>query len=301
MCRKKVNEGNMNAQVGMNQRTLRKLRGQSMVEYLIILPSLLLLTLGAIQFALLYQIKSQVNYATFAAARQGALKNGNANAIKDAFGAAMAPLFTSSPDIPGLLRGRVVGAVEAFNPLVTTIERISPPESVKQDFGIPDPEDSNKRIVPNDNLQYRPTTIGANSKLNIQDANILKIRVTYCAKLIVPLANVAIYSLVNGIEGTKNLAGEFFSTPNDKNSGAKNPNTCAMLKDKLSSKVSTVSDIGAYVGADLGFIQTVLNEITDKLNNASIPFINWTIGGYRIPVTAEAVVRMQSPMRFSAS
>lgn len=277
--------------------SLRRSLGQSMVEYLIILPSLLLLTLGAVQFALLYQIKSQVNYATFAAARQGALKNGNATAIKDAFGSAMTPLFTSSPDFGGILRGRAVGAIEAFNPLVTKIERISPPESVKNDFGIVDPTDANKRIVPNDNLQYRPTTVGSNSKLNIQDANILKIRVTYCAKLIVPVANVVIYSLVNGIEGTKNLAGEFFSTPKGT---AKTPNSCSQLKDQFGSKVNSINDAASAVGADLSFISSALNTVSNALSGATIPVLNWTIGGYRIPVTAEAVVRMQSPMRFSS-
>ena len=29
----------------------------------------------------------------------------------------------------------------------------------------------------------------------------------------------------------------------------------------------------------------------------TIPFLNWNIGGMRIPVTAEAVVRMQTPVQ----
>lgn len=274
---------------------LGKVRGQSMVEYLIILPSLLLLSLGAIQFALLYQIKSQVNYATYAAARQGALKNGDTKSIKDAFAAGMTPIFTSKPNVVGVLRGRAIGAIEAFNPLVTTIERISPPDSAAEDFGVADPADSSKKILPNDNLQYRPTTVGSKSKLNIQDANILKIRVTYCARLIVPVANVAFYSLVNGIEGTKNLAGEFFSTPTT--GVATTPNTCSQLKDKYSGKLQQLSDAAGMVGADLGFISSALSFASDTLGT-SIPVLNWTVGGYRIPVTAEAVVRMQSPLKF---
>lgn len=289
----------LTASVKSAVRSRRRMRGQSMIEYLIILPSLLLLSLGAIQFALLYQIKSQVNYATYAAARQGALKNGNATSIKDAFGAGMTPLFTTKPNFTGMLRGRAVGAIEAFNPMVTHIERVSPPDSVKEDFGEPDPASAGKRIVPNDNLQYRPTTLGSKSKLNIQDANILKIRVTYCAKLIVPIANVAIYSLVNGIEGTKNLAGEFFSTPTT--GIAKTPNSCSQLKDKYSESIGHLNDAASAVGADLSFISDALSQASGFLNGTSIPILNWTIGGYRIPVTAEAVVRMQSPMRFSSS
>jgi hypothetical protein len=267
-----------------------------MVEYLIILPTLLMLTLGAIQFGLLYQIKSQVNYATFAAARQGALNNGSSTSIKDAFGAAMTPLFTNQPNFTGLMRGRAIGAIEAFNPLVTKVERISPPDTVKDDFGILNPNDANSMIVPNDNLQYRPTTLGAKSSLNIQDANILKIRVTYCAKLIVPLANVAIYSLVNGIQGTKNLAGEFFSTPKN---NATTPNDCSTLQDKYGGTLQSVSDAASVVGLDIGPIQSLLSSVSSTLQNATVPGLNWVIGGYRIPVTSEAVVRMQTPIKFS--
>lgn len=271
-------------------------RGQSLVEYLIIFPTLILLVMGAIQFGLLYQIKSQVNYATFAAARQGALKNGDATAIKDAFGAGLTPLFTNHPNFTGMMRGRAVGAIEAFNPMVTSIERVSPPETVKQDFGEDDPSDSNSKIVPNDNLQYRPTSTGAKSGLNIQDANILKIRVTYCAKLIVPVANVTIYSLINSIQGMKSLAGEFFATPQ---STAATPNNCTQLKDKYASTLGSINDAASAVGVNLGFIQSALNSASNLLNNTSIPILNWTIGGYRIPITAEATVRMQSPMKFS--
>lgn len=269
-------------------------RGQSLVEYLIILPSLLLLVMGAIQFGLLYQIKSQVNYATFLAARQGALKNGSTTAIKDAFAAGMTPLFTPTPDVGGMLRGRAVGMIEAFNPLATQIERVNPPDSVKDDFKIDDPNDANSWIIPNDNLQYRSTAVGSNSQLNIQDANILKIRVTYCAKLIVPLANVAIYSLVNGIETAKAVGGRFFSTPTGV---ATSTNSCTDFKDKYASQIQTLNEIGSYVGADFSFIQSALNSVSSVLSS-NIPIINWVVGGYRIPVTAEAVVRMQTPMKF---
>jgi hypothetical protein len=275
-------------------------RGQSMVEYLIILPSLLLLVLGAVQFGLLYQIKSQVNYATFAAARQGALKNGSTTAIKDAFAAGMTPIFTNKPNFEGMVRGRAVGAIEAFNPLVTTIARINPPEGVKDDTNllIEDPTaaaGSNNWILPNDNLQYRnASTLGSSTGRNIQDLNILKIRVTYCAKMIVPLANVVIYSVVNGIEGVKTVGGQFFAKTDQT---ATTPNSCAQLKDRFGSVVDKIDDAGSAVGLDLGFIKSALQTVSDKLAVATVPGLNWVIGGYRIPVSSEAVVRMQTPFK----
>lgn len=273
----------------------RRAGGQSMVEYLIVLPTLLLLVLGAVQFALLYQIKSQVNYAAFAAARQGALTGASTNAMKDAFAAGLTPLFTPKADVGGLLRGRAVAAIEAYNPLVTSIKRISPPANIKNDTNLHevDPYVATVKIIPNDNLQYRPATVGSASGLSIQDVNVLKIEVTYCAKLIVPLANVVFYSVVNGIKGLKSVGGEFFSTPQ---SVATTPNTCSDLKDKYASKLQTVNDAAGMVGADFSFVQSALNEAS-KLLSGSIPVLNWSPGGMRIPVVAEAVVRMQTPLK----
>lgn len=275
-----------------------------MVEYLIILPVLLMLVLGGIQFALLYQIKNTLNYAAFVGARQGALQNAKLNVIKDGIASGMTPLFTFSPDVVGLLKGRTIAMIEVFNPLTANVEILSPNTKVADDFAVDDPDDKKARIIPNDNLMYRcgsedqhpcDDAVGENSGMTIQDANLLKIRVTYCAKLIVPLANVTIYSLVNGIEGVRNLSGTFFSTNPGK---AKTPNMCSKLQDRFGEKVDALVDAGKYVGADLSFMQTMLGTISNALSNATIPLLDWGIGGYRIPLTAEAIVRMQSPARF---
>ncbi len=150
-------------------------------------------------------------------------------------------------------------------------------------------------MIPNDNLTYRPTTVNGNSGLNIQDANLLKIRITYCAKMVVPLANVTIYSIVNGIEGVKNLANEWYA---ESTATAATPNNCSQLKDRFGSKVNSVTEAASQVGVDLGFLSTALNDISNALAGATVPGLDWGIGGYRIPITAEAVVRMQSPARF---
>lgn len=274
--------------------------GQAMVEYLIIFPALLMLVLGAIQFALLYQIKSTLNYATFMAARQGALKNAKSTSIQDALAAGMTPLFTFSPDLSGLARGRAIAAIEAFNPMTTNVAILSPTTNTADDFGVPDPADSNKRLVPNDNLQYRDATVlGAKTGLNIQDANLLKIRVTYCAKLIVPVVNVMIYSLVNGITGTVVGTGEFFGDAAVSKT-ATTPNMCSQLKDKYGEKVNSIVEAASnFAGIDASFLNSTLNDISSFVSGFTVPGLDWSIGGYRIPVTAEAVMRMQSPARFN--
>lgn len=268
-----------------------------MTEYIIILPVLLMLVLGAVQFALLYQIKSTLNYAVFVGARQGALKNGKTNSIKDGIAAGMTPLYTFEPDMGSMLKGRAIAMIEVFNPLTTKLEVLSPTDKAVEDFGIDDPESTaatKPKIIPNDNLTYRPTDAGAKSGINIQDANLLKIRVTYCAKLVVPLANVTIYSIVNGIEGVKNLANEWYAeSPNT----AKTPNDCSQLKDRFGGKVDSVSEAAGSIGIDLSFVSSALTSVSDALAGLTVPGLDWGLGGYRIPVTAEAVVRMQSPYR----
>jgi hypothetical protein len=270
-----------------------------MAEYIIILPALLMLVLGAIQFALLYEIKSTLNYAVFVGARQGALKNASTTSIKDGIAAGMTPLFTFDPDVGGLLKGRAIAMIEVFNPLTMNVAVLSPTAKAADDFGIDDPDDTSspkkKRIIPNDNLTYRPTSNGGSSGINIQDANLLKVRVTYCAKLIVPLVNVAIYSLVNGIAGVQNLSNEWFA---ESTATATSPNDCSLLKDKYGGKVDSIIAAGSKVGVDLGFLSTALDSLSSALSGATVPGLGWVIGGYRIPVTAEAVVRMQSPARF---
>lgn len=269
-----------------------------MVEYLIIFPALLMLVLGAIQFALLYQVKSTLNYATFMAARQGSLKNAKSLSIKDALAAGMTPLFTFSPDLGGLAKGRAIAAIEVFNPMTARVEILSPTANTADDFGEDDPADATKRIIPNDNLQYRdPTTYGPKTGLNIQDANLLKIRVTYCAKLIVPVANVMIYSLVNGITGNVVGTGEFFGDA-AATKFASTPNMCSQLKDRIGDKVTSAVDAAAQYGFDASFLTSALTDISSAVSGFTVPGLDWGIGGYRIPVTSEAVVRMQSPARF---
>ncbi|MGE5640474.1 MAG: TadE/TadG family type IV pilus assembly protein [Clostridia bacterium] len=272
----------------------RQERGQALVEYLIVFPSLLLVILGAVQFALLYHMKNTLQYAAFAAARQGSLKNAKMNTIKDALAAGLTPMFTFKPDMGSLAKGRAIAAIEVYNPLTMKVELLSPTKEAGADFGSDDPADSGKRLIPNDNLMYRASSTGGSSGVNVQDANLLKIRVTYCAKLVVPVVNVAIYGMLNGITGAKDLAGEWFGDPVT-TSVATTPNMCSQLKDRIGSKVDAVVDAAGDIGVDISFLNDALFDISSAVSGFTVPGLDWEIGGYRIPITAEAVVRMQSP------
>src|SRR6185312_5717074 len=100
--------------------------------------------------------------------------------------------------------------------------------------------------IPNDNLMYRPTDISGGG-MNIQDANLLKVRVTYCYTMTVPIINKLIYTLV---------------------------------VDPVSAPGNTGADMLEAQGEG----GTTKNSRCSNIND----------GEYRIPVTSEAVVRMES-------
>lgn len=268
--------------------------GQAIVEYIILFPVLLLLILGTIQIALIYQAKFTLNYAAFMGARQGALKNANMTAIKDGVAMGMTPLFmrwngTGTPGLVSLTKARIIAAIEVFNPKTAKVEIISPTQKALDDLKGSGSE------IPNDNLFYRS---GTGDGMSIQDANLLKIRVTYCVKLVVPFANRVIYSLSQGISGMQNLAHEFFWTPTTP--APTTPNLCTELSDMYAQLRQQVDDItGGSSIPGMSTVQSLANSFINLLPTTfpTIPFLNWNIGGMRIPVTAEAVVRMQTPVQ----
>jgi len=267
-------------------RTWRCHRGQALVEFLIIFPTLILLVLGAFQFALIYQAKQTLNYATFLAARQGALKNGRLTPIKDALAAGMTPLFNVKPallDTEGLLRARLIAAIEAFNPLNTRVEILNPTGAA---FNAHKGDSETKNEIPNDNLMYRSTAVKGG--MNVQDANLLTIRVTYCTRLVVPIVNRVIYALYFGFSGEQVLASEYYagSTAPASALGAR----CLDINDNVQALAALIASLPPPANS----LATLLSAVPTL--PTTIPGINWNVGGYRIPIVATATVRMQSPM-----
>ncbi len=171
-------------------------RGQSMTEFLVVMPVMLLLILGAIQFILIYQTKSTLNYATFEAARAGSLENASRAAVDNGFTRGLAPLFArfSTTQKKGTgykeLAEKVILARNLARSEITDghvkIELLNPTPQMFQAF------DNN--TIPNDHLAFRQNENG----INLQDANLLKLRITYCMRLIVPMVSSIITQAAGG-------------------------------------------------------------------------------------------------------
>jgi len=183
------------------QASRRQYGGQAMIEFIIIIPVLLLLIFGAIQIAFIYSAKTTLNYATFQAARLGATNHASYSAMRRGLVRGMGPLFTNNARLSdiqddieagidsGGSRRDAVSEVDNY----TRIIRINPTAAMLETSGFGQSAAAGHVGIPNDHLMYRPDW--QKDGVTIQDANLLKIRVQYCYKLMVPIVNKIIGSL----------------------------------------------------------------------------------------------------------
>lgn len=158
--------------------------GQSMVEFIIVTPIILLLLFGALQFAFIYHAKTLLNYAAFEAARFGAVSNARKTEMENAFTRSMAAIYTHDDTPQDVMCAREIIRKEIETGLVN-IEVLNPTGEAFNQLGIDD--GSGDQIIPNDNLMFRSKV--TSDGLTIQDANLLKIRVGYCYPMYVPYIN----------------------------------------------------------------------------------------------------------------
>jgi len=241
--------------------------GQAMVEFIIVMPVLILLIFGAVQIGLIYSAKTTLNYATFQSARLGAVNNATYSSLRRGLIRGISPLFTSNEtlstvrtdidegiDSNGAKRD-AVSEVDTY----TKIIRISPASDNFKPTAFGTRNDDGIYEIPNDNLMYRPSS-QANG-VSIQDANLLKIRVQYCYKLMVPLVNRIIGSLSELNNQRTNQ--QVYETVND----------------------PKFADANRYYVNQASGTLSSYNQLCGDRANSNEGFI----------ISADAIVRMQSP------
>jgi len=161
-------------------------RGASLVEFLIVAMVLLLVGMLCIQLALIYQAKLVLNYATFEAARAGAVAHAQLPAMRRELGIRLSPLAGGGSSASGPATAIALSSATVHNPVNTSIELISPSLASFDDWGKTG-ESSRWRYIPNNHLRYADDDVGSRSGLTLRDANLLRIRVVYGIELKVPL------------------------------------------------------------------------------------------------------------------
>ncbi len=228
-------------------------RGQATVEYLYVIPIMLIILLASLQFIFVYEAKLALNYATFTGTRAGALKNGSMAAITSGLASGLTPLFTHGKNLQALKDGRTMAKDELGNNKLALITIVNPTAGAYAGFA------NGAGEIPNDNLMYRSDT-DLSDNMNVQDANVLKVRVTYCVRLVVPIVNRMIYSF------------------------AVNP-----------PAVAAKIDSAGYKGESIAAPE--LLKVAPGGNGAGLCIDPTNAYPYRLPITSEAVVRMQSPFQ----
>jgi Flp pilus assembly protein TadG len=166
-------------------------RGATLVEFVVVVPTVLFMLMNLIQYGLLYHAKSQLNYATFEAARAGTTQNANPAAIRTAFTRAMTGYYGGGTTTAQLATSyaKALADTTAAN---VRIEILSPTKESFDDYASPGLKSKlnlSSRVIPNSNLAFNQCPMdvpGCNNdpKTNksgqtLADANLLKLRITY--------------------------------------------------------------------------------------------------------------------------
>jgi len=171
-----------------------------LVEFQVVaILALLPLLLGLLQGALLLIASHVLGYATFQAARTGAMAGADPQVMQRALAVGLLPLHAVTFDAvtPGNVAAvalsayaRSVAATTAF----TQVQILRPTQQAFEDFALAD--GAGALVIRNDALPHRSLDPGPRSGLSIQQANLLHIRVTYCHPLLVPLVDRLLLSLL---------------------------------------------------------------------------------------------------------
>lgn len=194
----------------------RNQAGQSIVEFIIVIPIFFALLFGIFEFTFIYKAKATLNTATFEAARAGSLNHGKTAMMVDALAKGMTPLYMKGHSSTGIVgmgtayaQSRAVALAIELLPTVDPVEIISPSPEVVDAFSVQrsvqlasEPDYKLATFIPSDNLYFRSSDEvavevgGETLMLNIQDANILKIRTLWCYKMKTPLVSSLIRAVI---------------------------------------------------------------------------------------------------------
>jgi len=165
--------------------------GAALAEFVVTLPALLLLGLGGYQGFLAYHAKTVLDYAAFEAARRGAVAHAQIEPMREELGLRLAPVFGGDGSAGSAVAAVTRGMLDTRDPRYTQIEVLNPTREAFADFGVVNAQ-TGRRELPNDHMRFRSSAVGATSGVSVQDANLLKIRVTYGYRLTVPVVGRAV-------------------------------------------------------------------------------------------------------------
>ena len=202
-------------------------QGQTITEFVIIMPLFLAFLAGIFEYTYLYRAKTTLNTATFEAVRAGALNHARLAPMETTLANSMMPLYVKGDSsLPGLAKAKlllekelvairsVAQPVTVVSPTREIFEKLKAERQLRMNYGAKDRHgnfhEQKIKVIPNDNLSFRNTKAvtvnkkrsdGKKIKINVQEANLLKIKTFWCYELKVPALKNIIRSLAEGYWG----------------------------------------------------------------------------------------------------
>lgn len=228
--------------------------GASLTEFILAAPVVLLVGMTTVQAALIYHGKTTLNYATFEAARTGAVNHAQLSTMRQELGMRLAPLQGGDGSHQQAMRAIAKSSLDVQDTLNTRIRVLNPTVAAFEDWGV-NSRVSEQLVIPNSHLQHRDHAVGSVSGLSLRDANLLKIEVTHGLDMVVPVVGAMIAKAMALIDSERS----FFYAQN------KFPLT-AVATVRMQSEAWENEIISASVPPNIP--QTMENEQTDTSDNS---------------------------------
>lgn len=160
----------------------QKQLGAAMVEFVVVGPLITVLGLAILQYSLMFFAKGQINHAAFMAARAGSVAHATFDTIESAYKRALIPLYGGGENSDELLAS-YARVVTDLTPNVLRVEVLNPTKESFDDFAKDVKLNGffGARAIPNTGVALSSglDAIGATSGQTLQDANLLKLRITH--------------------------------------------------------------------------------------------------------------------------
>lgn len=160
-----------------------KQRGSAMIEFAVVGPMIVLLGLGTLQYGMMFFAKNQINYASFMAAREGSFAHADLAKVQQAYVRALAPMYGGGETLDEVAQSVAKATADMAGNM--QIEMLNP---TKESFSEWNDETlqallktGNRHVIPNSALAARlkPNDVRASSGQSLQDANLLKLKITH--------------------------------------------------------------------------------------------------------------------------
>lgn len=194
--------------------------GATATEVLIVLPIVILLGMIGVQYALMYNAKSNLTYASYEAARAGAIHNADPEKIQHGLIKGLLPYLISDSNVKmsnnaianAALMQSNIEKIKLKEANYMKVEIISPNKEAFEDFSdttgvLGHQLKTNNKVIPNkqSDIEKLKGQIGQKSGITIEEANVLKLRITYGYKPSIPLAKNMFVSVQNFLMGEQNV------------------------------------------------------------------------------------------------